>query len=134
MTNLRSDKMTDGTLFRGLTPLSPSKDVEKTVKFYVEILGFRDNGHGGVIRGDVEILFYQTNDQKLAEWTSFRIHVNGVEELYEAYQSAGVIHTNGTLAMKPWGSLEFSIIDQDGVCITFFEKRERLQSQLAESY
>jgi hypothetical protein len=38
MTNLRSDKMTDGTLFRGLTPLSPSKDVEKTVKFYVEIL------------------------------------------------------------------------------------------------
>lgn len=115
--------MADETVFRGLTPLSPSKDVEKSVKFYVDKLGFSDNGHGGVIRGDVEILFYQTNDQKLADWTSFRIHVNGVEVLYEAYQKVGVIHTNGKLAMKPWGNLEFSIIDLDGVCITFFEKR-----------
>lgn len=115
--------MAEGTVFRGLTPLSPSKDVEKAIKFYVDKLGFRDNGHGGVIRGDVEILFYQTDDQKLADWTSLRIHVNGVEELYEDYQKAGVIHTNGTLAMKPWGNLEFSIIDQDGVCITFFERQ-----------
>jgi catechol 2,3-dioxygenase-like lactoylglutathione lyase family enzyme len=116
--------MADGTVFRGLTPLSPSKEVEQTIKFYVEKLGFRDNGHGGVIRGDVEILFYQTNDQNLADWTSFRIHVKGVEELYEAYQKVGVIHTNGALAIKPWGNHEFSIIDLDGVCITFFEERE----------
>ncbi|QGQ94677.1 VOC family protein [Paenibacillus psychroresistens] len=116
--------MADGTVFRGITPLSPSKDVEKTIQFYFDVLGFKPNGYGGVIRGDVEILFYQTNDQKLAEWTSFRIHVQGVEQLYETYQSAGVVHPNGKLSMKPWGNLEFAIIDLDGVCITFFEKRE----------
>jgi len=115
--------MEKGVVFRGLTPLSPAKNVEKAVKFYVDKLGFRDNGHGGVIRGDVEILFYQTNDQKLADWTSLRIHVDGVEELYETLQKEGIIHKNGKLELKPWGNMEFSIVDQDGVCIAFFEER-----------
>jgi hypothetical protein len=84
-------------------PLSPARNVEKAVMFYVDKLGFSDNGHGGVIRGNVEILFYQTNDQKLADWTSFRIHVDGVEELYKTYQTEKVIHPNGALTMKSWG-------------------------------
>ena len=117
-------KMSDQIIFKGLTPLSPAKDVKKAIEFYVGKLGFRDNGHGGVIRGDVEILFYQSDDQKLADWTSFRIHINGVENLYHEYSEVGVIHPNSKLEMKPWGNLEFSIIDQDGVCITFFEARD----------
>jgi hypothetical protein len=57
------------------------------IKFYVEKLGFRDNGYGGVIRGDVEILFYKTNDKYLAEWTAFRIQVEDIECLYTEYQA-----------------------------------------------
>jgi hypothetical protein len=109
-------------IFRGLTPLSPAKDVEKTVEFYVVKLGFEDNGHKGVIRGDVEILFYQTDDKHLAEWTSFRIHVEQVEALFEEYLDRNLIHPNGALDTKPWGTKEFTIIDLDGVCITFFER------------
>lgn len=116
--------MRNGVVFKGLTPLSPAKNIEKAIGFYVEKLGFWDNGHGGVIRGDVEIMFYQTNDPKLAEWTSFRIHVNGIVELYETFKDAEFLHPNGKLERKSWGSLEFSIIDQDGVCITFFEERD----------
>jgi catechol 2,3-dioxygenase-like lactoylglutathione lyase family enzyme len=114
--------MIENAEFLGLTPLSPVKDVEKAVQFYVDKLGFIDNGHGGVIRGGVEILFYQTEDQKLADWTSHRIHIKGIEGLYKVYQKEGVIHPNGSLAKKEWGNLEFTILDQDGVCITFFEK------------
>ncbi len=120
--------MAKGTVFRGLTPLSPAKDVEKAVQFYVDKLGFRDNGHGGVIRGDVEILFYQTDDKYLAEWTSFRIHVEHIEALFEEYQAQNVIHPNGALETKPWGTKEFSIIDLDGVCITFFERMKANQT------
>jgi catechol 2,3-dioxygenase-like lactoylglutathione lyase family enzyme len=109
-------------IFRGLTPLSPAKDVAKTVEFYVVKLGFEDNGHEGVIRGDVEILFYQTDDKHLAEWTSFRIQVEQIEALFEEYQEQNVIHPNGILDRKPWGTKEFAIIDLDGVCITFFER------------
>jgi catechol 2,3-dioxygenase-like lactoylglutathione lyase family enzyme len=109
-------------IFRGLTPLSPAKDVAKTVEFYVAKLGFEDNGHEGVIRGDVEILFYQTDDKQLAEWTSFRIHVEQVVALFEEYLDQNLIHPNGALDSKPWGTKEFTIIDLDGVCITFFER------------
>jgi catechol 2,3-dioxygenase-like lactoylglutathione lyase family enzyme len=112
------------TVFRGLTPLSPAKNPAAAVTFYVEKLGFRDNGNGNVtrvIRGDVEILFYQTDDQHLADWTSFRIHVEQIEALFEEFQAQNVVHPNGALETKPWGTKEFSIIDLDGVCITFFE-------------
>jgi hypothetical protein len=116
------DVLKEKVLFRGLTPLSPAKNVAKAVEFYVMKLGFKDNGHGGIIRGDVEILLYQTDDKHLAEWTSFRIHVEQIEALFEEYQEQNVIHPNGVLATKPWGTKEFSIIDLDGVCITFFER------------
>jgi catechol 2,3-dioxygenase-like lactoylglutathione lyase family enzyme len=113
------------TVFRGLTPLSPAKDPAAAVGFYVEKLGFRDHGNENVarvIRGNVEIMFYQTDDQHLVDWTSFRIHVEHIEALFKEYQANHVIHPNGDLETKPWGTKEFSIIDLDGVCITFFER------------
>jgi hypothetical protein len=36
--------------------------------------------------------------------------------------SKNVINPNGSLEVKAWGKKEFSIINQDGVCITFFER------------
>lgn len=108
--------------FKSLTPLSPAKNIEEAISFYEQKLGFKANGYGGVIRGDVEILFYQTDDSYLGEWTSFRIQVDAIETLYKEYQQHEVVHPNGNLETKPWGSREFAIIDQDGVCITFFER------------
>lgn len=108
--------------FQGLTPLSPAKDEAAAISFYEQRLGFAPNGYGGVRRGDVEILFYQTDDKHLAEWTSFRVQVEGIESLYEEYQPQNVIHPNAPLHATDWGTKEFSILDQDGVCITFFER------------
>jgi hypothetical protein len=52
---------------------------------------------------------------------AFRIQMEDIENLYTEYQAQNVIHPNGSLEVKPWGKKEFSIIDLDGVCITFFE-------------
>ena len=43
--------------FKSLTPLSPAKDIESAISFYEKKFGFKANGYGGVVRGDVEILF-----------------------------------------------------------------------------
>lgn len=114
--------MSENIQFKNLTPSSPAKDIESAISFYEQKLGFNANGYGGVTRGPVEILFYQTDDSKLGEWTSFRIQVETIDALYEEYELQDVIHPNGKLDVKPWGTKEFCILDQDGVCITFFER------------
>ncbi|EPD49409.1 hypothetical protein HMPREF1210_03308 [Paenisporosarcina sp. HGH0030] len=114
--------MSESINFKSLTPLSPAKDIETAITFYEQKLGFTPNGYGGVYRGNIEILFYQTDDTHLGEWTSFRILVDAIESLYREYEKQQVIHQNGSLEAKPWGTKEFSIIDPDGVCITFFER------------
>lgn len=45
------------------------------------------------------------------------------EQLYEELQAKGgeMIHPNGKLEMKPWGTTEFAILDPAGICITFYE-------------
>jgi hypothetical protein len=74
-----------------------------------------------VTRDAVEIFLCRNADRSVAEQTSFRIHVQHVEQLYREYQAQGVIHPNGPLAMQPWGTQEFTILDPAGVCITFYE-------------
>ena len=74
-----------------------------------------------VKRDAVEIFLCKNDDRYVAEQTSFRIQVQHVEALYAEYQAQGVIHPNGQLATKPWGTQEFAILDPAGVCITFYE-------------
>ena len=112
-----------------LSPLLPAgSDVDATLAFYVQRLGFTTRYTQGeptemaiVIRDAVEILLCRNDDRYVAEQTSFRIHVQHVEQLYVEYQAQGVIHPNGQLTTKPWGTQEFAILDPAGVCITFYE-------------
>jgi uncharacterized glyoxalase superfamily protein PhnB len=112
-----------------LSPLIPAgSDVDATIAFYVQQLGFTTRFTQGeptemaiVTRDAVEIFLCRNEDPYIAEQTSFRIHVQHVEQLYAEYQAQGVIHPNGQLATKPWGTQEFAILDPAGVCITFYE-------------
>jgi hypothetical protein len=74
-----------------------------------------------VTRDAVEIFLCRNDDRYVAEQTSIRIHVHHIEPLYAEYQAQGVIHPNGQLTMKPWGTQEFAILDPAGVCLTFYE-------------
>ena len=50
-----------------------------------------------------------------------RLNVRGVEALHAEYQRrGGLVHPNGPLQKKPWGT-EFGAIDPNGVCVTFAE-------------
>src|SRR5262245_16434866 len=112
-----------------LSPLIPAGSAaEATLPFYVHKLGFTTRyTHGeptemAIIQRDaVEIFLCRNEDRYVAEQTSFRIHVQHVEQLYAEYQAQGVIHPNGALTAKPWGTQEFAILDPAGVCITFYE-------------
>jgi hypothetical protein len=112
-----------------LSPLIPAgSDVDATLAFYAQKLGFTTRFTQGeptemaiVTRDAVEIVLCRNDDRYVAEQTGFRIHVQHIEPLYTEYQAQGVIHPNGQLTTKPWGTQEFAILDPAGVCITFYE-------------
>src|SRR5712691_10277318 len=112
-----------------LSPLIPAgSDVEATLAFYVQRLGLTTRYTQGeptelaiVTRDAVEIFLCRNDDQYVAEQTSFRIHVQHVEQLYAEYHAQGVIYPNSALTTKLWGTQEFAILDPAGVCITFYE-------------
>ena len=115
---------------KSLSPLIPAgKDVETAIEFY-EKLGFKTTHTEGkplkmaiVERDDIQIFLVQNDYQHLAEETSLRIRVEGIEQLYEEFLAKGddIIHPNGKLEAKPWGCKEFVVLDKAGVCITFYD-------------
>jgi uncharacterized glyoxalase superfamily protein PhnB len=54
-----------------------------------------------------------------------RFVVDDVDALYaELKKHKNVIHPNGALETKPWGTREFGVLDPTGVCITFYASPE----------
>jgi uncharacterized glyoxalase superfamily protein PhnB len=123
--------MNEQPVLGNISPLIPAGgDMEKAIAFYEQQLGFTTIHKEGnpirmaIVKRDSAEIFLVKNDYKhLAESTSFRIQVNGIEQLYEEFQAKGgeIIHPNGKLETKPWGPKEFVVIDPAGVCITFYE-------------
>ena len=74
-----------------ISPLIPGgEDLEKTVVFYEQKLGFkRIHTEGNPIymaivqRDNVQIFLLKKEDRQVAEETSLRISVNQIEQLYE---------------------------------------------------
>jgi uncharacterized glyoxalase superfamily protein PhnB len=118
-------------LLGNISPLIPAgSHLEAAITFYEQKLGFTCIHKEGnpirmaIVKRDAAEIFLVKNDYiSLAENTAFRIHVTGIVELYEEFQSKGeeIVHSNSKLETKPWGVKEFVIIDPSGVCITFYE-------------
>ncbi len=110
-------------------PVLASLDIERTVSFYCSRLGFTrvyaDPGVWGIVsRDDVSIHFWACSERHIAESTSCRVYVAGVDELYSELQPQGVLHPNAPLQNKPWGAREFGVLDEDGNLITFAERTD----------
>ncbi len=102
----------------------PAADIQAAITFYTELgftATFTVGDYAGVVRDGVELHLFGCTEKHIAEWTSCRIAVGGIESLYDDYAAKKVVHPNGTLTVKPWGTKEFAILDPSGVCITFFE-------------
>ena len=108
------------------TPVLASLDIQRSVDFYVRTLGAmavhaQAGSYGIVALGDVELHFWACDDQRIPSLTSCRIQVAGIAALYERCQELGAVHPNGGLRKQPWGTQEFSLLDEDGNCVTFHE-------------
>ncbi len=108
---------------RSTVPVLASLDIEATLRFYAERLGFtalaRYPDYGIVERDGVEIHFWLTDDPGIPAATSCRINVDGVDHLYAEMSAAGIVHPRGPLTDQPWGLREFAVIDGDGNMIKF---------------
>ncbi|MBZ0135207.1 MAG: VOC family protein [Planctomycetes bacterium] len=118
-------------LLKGI-PVLPVEDFNAALSFYKDKLGFsetfRDNndapGYVGLKRDDVELHLTGVGGglaRTVAEQTMARFLVGDVEKLYAEYEKQdNVIHPNGKLQQKPWGTREFGVLDPSGVCLTFY--------------
>lgn len=109
-----------------ISPMIPADGVEDAIAFYCDKLGFalayRDAqpaSFANITRDGIQIHLFKSDNRELAEWTSLRIQVERIDQLYGECVEHGIVHPNGKLDTKPWGSREFAIIDPSGVCITF---------------
>jgi catechol 2,3-dioxygenase-like lactoylglutathione lyase family enzyme len=110
----------------GLTPVLCSLDLHQTADFYREHLDFAprhvDPGRYGILERDgLELHFWAGTDRKVAEQTSCRIAVVGIDALYDRCKRAGVVHPKAPLRTEPWGHREFGMVDGDGNLLTFHE-------------
>jgi len=106
------------------TPVLASLDIARSVDFFCTKLGFaavhaEPGVYGIVSRDDVQIHFWACADRAIAEATSCRVRVRGIDPLYEEIEPLGIVHPRAPLAVKPWGTREFGVVDPDGNLITF---------------
>jgi catechol 2,3-dioxygenase-like lactoylglutathione lyase family enzyme len=113
------------TTFIAATPVLASLDIERSAEFFASRLGFRrvhavQGEYGIVSNGPVQIHFWACTDRHIAEATSCRVHVEGIEALYARCLSHSIVHPNAPLQNKPWGTKEFAVLDPDGNLVAFY--------------
>jgi uncharacterized glyoxalase superfamily protein PhnB len=114
--------------FTSAIPVLPASDIEASVAFYRDKLGFslafQYPEYAGVEFGPVQIHFCHCDDPEIAKATSCRVNVIEVDALYEEAKKQGVVHPNRPLENKPWGFREFTVIDVCSNAIVFAELQE----------
>jgi hypothetical protein len=104
-------------------PVLPCLDLVKTMRFYQQ-LGFETFMYNGYLIANyqrAELHFWETTDSYLANHSGCYIHVQQIEDFYQAYKQFNIIHPQGHLETKSWGMKEFAIIDNSGNLIRFGE-------------
>ena len=122
-----------------LTPNLIVSDVERSIAFYRDVLGFSvtatvpdaaPNVFAAVQSGAVEI-FLNAAEPAAAEYPAFKdrpiggtltlfIEVAGIREAFESLE--GRVHVVAPLEHKWYGVTEFAFDDPDGYVITFAER------------
>ena len=122
----------DRPVIEDAVAIVPVRDIEATVDFYADVLGFErrfvsdDKSFAIVVHGDAALHFVQTDDTAALAATANNISVylwvKGVDALYEAYKpdldqlEEGRVRAPFT---QSYGMREFHVKDPDG-CLLFF--------------
>ncbi|NBL63949.1 VOC family protein [Flavobacterium sp. NST-5] len=110
-------------------PKLPMRDKEVTKNFYLN-LGFKNFGgdyedYLMMQKDAIEIHFFEFKEIIPAE-NDGQVYIRtiNIETVYNDFIASGVkIHPNGSLALKPWKQMEFSILDPDCNLLTFGESQ-----------
>lgn len=116
--------MTPETRFVSATPVLASLDIERSVEFFCARLGFsrvhvQQGTYGVVSRGAVQLHFWACTERHVAECTSCRVRVEGIDSLFAECEAFGIVHPKAPLQTRPWGTREFGVLDPDGNLVTF---------------
>ena len=119
----------DRVWLRGSEPIFPVADVVATVRYYREVLGFREGwvwgeppDFGGVRWGKVGAMFAHASgpDVKVGgQWHSF--FVEGIDALYGVHRRNGATVCS-PLEAKPWGLREYTVRDLNGHYLRFGQR------------
>jgi catechol 2,3-dioxygenase-like lactoylglutathione lyase family enzyme len=126
-------------------PAMPVRDMPRAVEFYRDRLGFQvlhhDGGFAVLARDAAVVHLWESSDESwrerdsfeqpvcsgaesfIAGTASFRVQVDGVEELYDELRAQEVLHPVSRKGVDEtdWGTREFATVDLDGNLVTFFE-------------
>ena len=118
------------SIFIHSNPVLPVHSIPNAMEFY-DKLGFRrvweDIDYGILERDAVEIHLVKCNDPRIAENSTCRIFVTGIEELWSLYQLMNLVHPGSTIENEPWGTRSFELLDPDGNMLKFVDKMQRIK-------
>lgn len=115
------------TRFRSVIPELRVGDVDATLAYYRDVLGFsvegrHEDGAGRVVFGSVlcgGANFYFSNSDGPSAATRCWVFAEEVDSLCAAFAARGARITEG-VEDKPWGYRQFTVEDLDGHLLTFF--------------
>ena len=108
-------------------PKLPMRTKAATKNYYIDQLGFTELGEADypdylMVKSDeIEIHFFLFAElDPLSNYGQVYIRCNDIQSLYKTMTDKQVtIHPNAPLQLKPWGQLEFSLLDPDHNLLTF---------------
>ena len=116
-----------------MVPVLPVQDLQKTIDFYKDKLGFYNEwlwgeNAAGLERDYLRFIFKRdTEFAKFMNSDSFEfalmVFVTGIDHIYKEYQTNGVEMITA-LEEKPWGMKEFVVKDVNGYLLRFAERKE----------
>ncbi len=114
-------------MLTAINPKLPMRDKAVTKSYYVNKLGFRVfgeydfEGYLMLYKDNIQIHFFEFKALDPKEnYGQVYIRTNDIDELYQTFLDNKIsIHPNGHLVTKPWGQMEFSLLDPDNNLLTF---------------
>jgi catechol 2,3-dioxygenase-like lactoylglutathione lyase family enzyme len=118
-------------MIKAIIPRLPAKDIAETEKFYKEHLDFetvsRLDDYLIITRNGIELHFYQNrvlNVQKNNIMLYVRVS-DQIQELHDkAVNDRVPFIVLGKLEEKPWGEIEFSLLDPNHNLLTFGQPKK----------
>ncbi|HQV00793.1 MAG: VOC family protein [Bacteroidia bacterium] len=107
-------------------PKLPMRNLNNTKQYYINQLGFKQtggdyNGYLMLEKDGIEIHFFEfANLNPDENYGQVYIRCSDIYTLHKHLQQKGVpMHPQSTVELKPWGQIEFALLDPDNNLLTF---------------